>query len=231
MPIVWILILIASVAVYVFLMAWVFPRTFLKTEFVAVESHDRGLKNIKETVGRSIVYQPSKQNRKYVPQYVISDRKDKKVLICKTAPNVRYIDYDVVMFNRFNQAFKVVNAKELIERERTEKLELDENTAYISLVINAVNEETFKNKVVKPVAGGKISLYALTCALMTALEVFLIKLCCSYSFGGVFQEEFVLSGKSLLFTGICAAVAAIINVACVLIVVLKRNHSAEKGDK
>lgn len=232
MSVVWIIILVVSILTYGFLTMYVLPRTFLKTEFVSFTSRDRGLKNIKETVGRSIVYQPSKQNRKYISQYVISDRKGKKVLVCKTAPNVRYIDYDVVMFNGINKAFNVINSKELIERGRTERLELDENTAYVSLIINAVNEESFKNKVVKPVPGGRITWYAIVCGLMTVLEVFFMKLCCSYGFGGVFREEFMLSLPGTLFTVLFAAVAALINVGFVLIVVLRKNRKeTAKGEK
>ena len=232
MSIVWIIILVVSLAVYGLLTMYVFPRSFLKTEFVSIKAHDRGLKNVKETVGRSIVYQPSKENRKYIPQYVLSHRKGKKVLVCKTAPNVRYLDYDVVMFNGIGKAFNIVNSKELIERNRTEKLELDEDTAYVSLVINAVNEEQFKHRVVRPVPGGRIAWYAVVCGLLTMLQVFVMKLCCSYGFGGVFREEFMLSLNGTLFTVLFAVVAALINVAVVLIVVLRKNRTETvKGEK
>lgn len=232
MSIVWIIVLVASILMYGLLTAYVLPRTFLKTEFASVSSRDRGLKNIKETVGRSIVYQPSKKNRKYIPQYVISDRKGKKVLVCKTAPNVRFIDYDVVMFNGINKAFNVINSKELIERGFTERLELDENTAYVSLIINKVNGERFKTKVVKPIPGGRIALYAASCGLLTIVEVFLMKLCCSYGFGGVFREGFMLSLSGTLFTASVAAVAALINVAIILIVVLRGNRKeTAKGER
>ena len=232
MSVVWIIVLVVSVLTYGFLTVYVLPRTFLKTEFISVTSRDRGLKNIKETVGRSIVYQPSKQNRKYIPQYVISDRKGKKVLVCKTAPNVRYIDYDVVMFNGINKAFNVINSKELIERGRTEKLELDEDTAYVTLIINGVNEESFKTKVVKPMPSWRITWFAVTCGLMTVFEVFFMKLCCSYGFGGVFREEFMLSPTGTWFTVLFAAVAALINVGIVLFVVLRKNRKeTAKGEK
>lgn len=228
----WITLLIVSILAYAFLMAYVLPRAFLKTEIVAMKARDRGLKNIKETVGRSIVYQPSMEARKYVTQYVISDRKGKKVLICKTHPDVRYLDYDVVMFNAFNKPFKAVNARELVENGRTEKLELDKETAYVSLIINAANDEKFKRKLIKPVSGGKIALYALTCALLAFAQVYLMKLCCSYAFGGVFREEFMITLQSNMVTIFCGVAAAIINVALVLTISLKRNRAEKvKGEK
>ena len=231
MEIVWVVVLIMSVVAYGVLMAYVLPRSFLKTEFATSESFDRGVKNIKETVGRSIVYQPSLKYRKYVPQYVISERKGKKVLICKLAPNVKYIDYDVVAFNGVNKVCNVVNVKEVVEKGYTEKLLLNEDVAYISLVINAVNDEEFDNKTLKPVSGGKIAAYTLSCAGLTLLEIFLTKLCCSYGFGGVFRESFMVNLQSTVITITFALVAIVVNVSFILSVVLKGSRNkADKGE-
>ena len=228
----WIAILTLSIAVYGLLMAVVLPRAFLKTELVEIKAKDRGIKNIKETVGRSIVYQPSVAIRKYVTQYVVSDRKGKKVLICKTRPNVRYLDYDVVMFNGINKPFKAVNAKELIENGYTDKLTLDPETAYVTLVINAVNDEQFDEGVIKPISGGKTTLYAITSALLAFVQVYFVKLCCSYAFGGVFREEFMITLQGNIITAICGGIAAIINITLVLAVTAKRNRAREvKGEE
>ena len=231
MDFVWISVLIVSTVLYAVLMVLVLPRAFLKTELVNIGAKDRGIKNVKETVGRSIVYQPSMRNRRYVRQYVVSERKGKKVLICKTSPDVRYIDYDVVMFNGINKPFKAINAKELVENGYTDKLVLDPETAYVTLVINAVNDEVFKQKVVKPISGGKITLYALTSAVLAFAQVFLIKLCCSYAFGGVFREEFMLTAQSNSITLICGGIVALINIILVLAVAAKRNRAKQvKGE-
>lgn len=232
--IVWIIVLIVTVALYGFLMAYVLPRSFLETEFVASESHDRGLKNVKETTGRSIVFQPSIQYRKYVEQYIISERDGEKILLCKLAENVRYIDYDVVMFNRFRKVFNVVNSKELIQAEHayTEQLPLDEDTAYISLIVNGVNDENFETNAMKPVSGGKLAGYLLASSALTVLQIFLMKFCCSYIFGGVFREVFMSSEQSTYLTLIVALVAVFVNVLFILAVVLKKNRKGiRKGEK
>ena len=136
----WVITLIGSVAVYVFLMTYLFPQILLKTGLIIPTPRDRGIKNIKETTGRTIVYQPAIEYRKYIPQYLISERNGKKILLCKVSPNVKYIDYDVVMYDGTNQVCKVVNAKELIENDMyTEKMTLGANVAYVSIIINAVN--------------------------------------------------------------------------------------------
>lgn len=231
---VWVIVLIVTVGVGAFLMAYVFPHSFLKTEFVAEESHDRGLKNVKETTGRSIVYQPSMKYRKYVTQYVISERDGEKKLICKLADNVRYIDYDVVMFNGWRKAFNVVNSKELIDENHayTEELELEDDVAYVALIVNAVNDEAFASNAMKPASGGKIASYIFACVGLTVLQVFLMKVCCSYIFGGVFREVFMTSTQSTFTTLFVALGSVIVNVSFIVGVILKQNRSkAEKGEK
>lgn len=77
MVVVWIIVFVLSFVVYAWMMAYLMPRKFLKTEYNVEQSNDRGLKNVKETTGRSIVYQPQLKYRKYVPQYLISERNGK----------------------------------------------------------------------------------------------------------------------------------------------------------
>lgn len=231
MVVVWIILLILSLVVYALLMAYVLPRSFLKTEYIVGESNDRGLKNVKETTGRTIVYQPAMKYRKYVSQYLISERRGRKILKCKVEPNVKYLDYDVVLFNGVRKAFNVINVKELTENGYTEELTIDNETAYVSLVINGVNDTVFSRKTLKPVSRGKITTYILACTGLTILQVFLIKLCCSYVFGGVFREIFMVSTTSTLVTVLFAVIAVAMNLTFILSVILKSNRqSAGKGE-
>lgn len=232
MVVVWIILLLASLVGYGVLMAYTLPNTFLKTGFIVTDSNDRGLKNVKETTGRTIVYQPTIKYRKYVPQYLISERNGKKILKCKVASNVKYLDYDVVMFNGLRKAFKVVNVKELIEDGYTEELPIDDDTAYVSLVINGVNDLVYPHKALKPVTKGKILSYILSCTGITVLQVFLMKLCCSYAFGGVFREIFMISASSTLGTVLLAVIAVVFNLTFILCALLKgRRGGSKKGVK
>ena len=114
----------------------------------------------------------------------------------------------------------------------TDKLTLDPETAYVTLVINGVNDERFDEGVIKPISGGKIALFAITSALLAFVQVYFVKLCCSYAFGGVFREEFMITLPGNIITAICGVLAAIINVTLVLAVTLKRNRAQEvKGEE
>ena len=220
----WILTLIASVALYVFLMTYLFPQMLLKTGLVIQVSKDRGIKNVKETTGRTIVYQPAMAYRKFVPQYLLSERNGKKVFLCKVAPTVKYLDYDVIMYNGVNQVCKVVNAKELIVNGYTEELSVDSDVAYVSLVVNGVNDSAVTEKKRKPITKKKIAWYLGSCAITTILEILLIKLCCSAVFGGVFRETFMSKGSSVWLTVVFALLATAANVGFVVWAIHKNNR-------
>ena len=228
----WIITLIASVFVCIFLMVYLFPNVFLKTGFVVPTVKDRGLKNIKETTGRTIVYQPSLAYRKYIPQYLISDREGERILLCKIAPNVKYIDYDVVMFDGANNVCRVVNAKELIENEGyTEKMSLDKDVAYVSIVVNEVNEEVLTENKTKPIVKEKIVWYSLACALTTFLEILLIKVCCSSLFGEIFKESFMVEWTSVWLTVGVALASLVVHLAVIFCAIYKNNRvRTNKGE-
>ena len=229
----WILLLIISVVGYGMLMSTVLPRRFLKTDYIVSKPLDRGVKNVKETNGRSIVYQPAKKYRKFVTQYILSERDEKKILILKVDESVKYLNYDIVMFNGVGRIFNVMNVKELIKKTGyTEQIELPNEVAFVSLIVSEVNDLILESKAIKPVSGGKITGYVLISATVTAVEIFVAKLCLAYLIGGVFAESFLLSIESTIVTVAFAVIAILINVVAILGVTLKGGRTkVEKGDK
>ena len=59
-----------------------------------------------------------------------------------------------------------------------------------------------------------------------------MKLCCSYTFGGVFRESFMVSTTSTLITVLFAMIAVTMNLTFILSVILKSNRQgAGKGER
>ena len=77
---VWSIVLGGSLVVFAALIAVVFPRIFLKEGEIDTPPSDRGLKKVKEPNGKSILFEPSVEMRKYVRQYILSERGEKKVI-------------------------------------------------------------------------------------------------------------------------------------------------------
>lgn len=219
----WIIFLVISVVSYGLLIAWILPGNLLKTEFAYSTPTDRGIKNVKETTGRSIVFRPAIKFRNYVRQYVLSDRNGKKIFMAKVADGINYLDYDLVMFDGARRVFKVLNVKEKINGNFTEIKEIPSEVAFVTLVINQANQKTFEVKSLEPVSGGKIFSYVMLSALCTLVETFIVMICSSFIFGGVFRESFLISSESLWITLGFAGVAVIINFIFILSVVLHNN--------
>ena len=80
---VWIILLAGTVIAFLFLQTVLFPKLFFRVRFAALEPTGRGVRVIEEQDGRTIVYDGDLSVRKYLPQYLISERGGKKQLVCR----------------------------------------------------------------------------------------------------------------------------------------------------
>lgn len=190
---------IIFIAGYATLAGFVLPKIFFKVRTNIRNSLDRGVRNYKERNGRSIVYQPRAQYIKYMSQYIISERNEKKSILCKLNANITYLDYDIALFNLDNKIFNVINVKDNIFKPGfSSVIELPEKTMYACIIINKVNDvfpkETGKEKTYcrKPV------LYASILLVLSFLMVLCVNLCIANIFGGVFAEFLTTSPESFI---------------------------------
>lgn len=216
MAVLWISLLVVSLIVYGILMGRVFPRKFLKRGYAITATTDRGVKMVKETNGRTIVYQPSMRNRKYISQYILSDRDGQKKIICKIAEDVKYIDFDILMFNGRKKPFAAKNVKQLVVNNQLDEICLPEEVAYVCLLVNQANDVKFNVQLLDAIPGGKIASYVLLSALTTILMILVAKTCYAFALGGVFRYSFLVDPFGLIVTGIFAGIALIIQTICIL---------------
>ena len=200
----WILLLIAIIIVFVLVHAVLLPKIFLKVNYEYDTLPDRGVKVVGEINGKSIIYEPDVRIRKFVKQYIVSERNGKKVFVCKIDENIRYIEYDIVQFDAKGNSFKVLSVSELIkDKGYTRICELSDKTAYVTVVLNCGDN---------------------TCILG-------IKACIAKISGGIFYESFVLSASSWIFTAVVCAAVIIINVICTFTIVFSgRRRKKRKGE-
>lgn len=219
-------VMTASVILFVTLMTFVLPKWILKTSYKVGGACDRGVKKCLFKGKHCMVYDSSKENKPIIKQYLLLQEDGYKVLKCKVTPNVRYIDYDVVLYNRYNEPFKVVNVKEdIVGMEMTRNTRLDDDTAYVKIIIKRVNRTDMKKAPVMRISGARVFLFSLFAIALTAVEAFVIRVCYSYSFGKVFRESFVASKKGLITI---IAVALVTGLIGALLVVLRTSKRARK---
>ena len=97
----WYVLLAVVAVVFIAMHAFILPRIFLKVRF-DLRAAGRGVRVVNETTGVSIVYEPEAAVRKYIYQYIVSERMDKKCLVLRVNDDLKYIAYDVAVFNSQN---------------------------------------------------------------------------------------------------------------------------------
>ncbi len=230
----WIVILAVSAILYVLLMVLVMPRVFLASGFSDMRPKEECLKSYVDSDGRSSVFAPDPAIRKYIKQYVLSERNGRKVMVCKIDPALSYLEFDVAVFDGSGVAVTVLRVREIIEnRGFTSALELPEETVYASIILLRADGRKFaEEKSAARVSRGRIALYTLASSILTVLEILCIKFCLSNMLGGLFVESFMTSPVVVLMTAVLCVVAVAINVACTVayFVYINGKGAARPGD-
>ena len=207
MGVLWSVLLAVTVIVFVVLHAVVLPRWFLNVGFSVRAPIGRGVRVIRETNGRSIVYDADVSIRKYIPQYILSERGGKKQLVCRAAYGLSYLDFDIVLFDNFNKVTGVLHVKELLSGSGyTGAVDLPDDTAYASIYLNAADGYTRKNKLTARISG-------------------------KHLFGGLFGEIFLYSAESnYIACGVCLLLI-VLNAVFMAITVRVRTGKNKKVKK
>ena len=228
----WWFLLILICAVSVFTATYVFPVLFLKTRHIIQAPTDRGIKKTLEKNGQSMVFEPALKWRKFIKQYVLAERFGKKELICKLDKDISYICYEIVLFNNQNKVFDVLKVKDLVEKSGyTKVVELPEQTSFVSVVVEEVDNATFPDSTVRKAKAGKIAKFLVACSFALLMEIMSVKVCLANLFGGVFRESFVLTGESALTTLLIAVILITINIISVVIALSVRNAKKSGWNK
>ena len=216
-------VLIGSVILFVALMTIILPKALLKVSYGVDKPRDRGSKRCLFNGKHCIVYTSTKENKPFIKQYTLIQEDGHKSLVCKLTPVVEYLDYDIVLFNRYNKVFKVMNVKEdIIGGELTRTTVLPDETAYICIIVRKVNRTSLKKKPTVKIKGKSIAIFSILAMLFTAIEGFVVRACCSYAFGGVFRESFISSMDGIIFIAVLAVLTGIIAAMSVSLSARKR---------
>ena len=227
---VWILALIAIIIVFSGVAVFVLPRFLFCTRYAVDGSRDRGVKKMDDEDGQSIVFEPAPEFRPYISSYALSYRDGKRVLVCRLSDKVQYLDYDIIIFDSNDKVKQVFNVKEAPSGDYTHVVEVPGDTDYVSLVINEADNNKFPNKVMKNTPPGRIAAFIGCSAVLIALAVFGIKVCCAYMFAGLFRESYVTLGRSNWVTAVIAVAAVIIFVIFTVIgfAIRKRKYKGRR---
>lgn len=219
MEVLWWSLLALAAVLFVVMHAVAFPLLFFRVNFEA-PAVGRGVRVVAEPDGASIVYEPEAGIRKYVYQYIVSERRGKKRLILRIDDRLRYLSFDVALYGADNKVFRLLRVEQIVTRSGyTDEIELPGDPAYVTLYLNAADDEKFKNPLRGKVSGKKWAAFLL-CALATEfICVFLGKLCLAKLFGGVFWESIVFSSSGNILTALLCVMVVAVNALIMLVYV------------
>jgi hypothetical protein len=226
----WIILPIAVAFIYIFMVAYFFPKLLLQNRYKIKTVRDRGIKKYKTASdGRGIVYEPDLQTRKYVKQYVLTDDGKQKLLKCKIDGDISYIEYDIALFDGRHKVFKVLNVCDMIEdKGYTQPVVLPEETSYITLILSRVNNLKIDRPIRARVSAIKAIEFILIAFVMSVGCAFAIKLGLANCFGGVFRESFMKYHDGHMVTLITSLILCFVAVVVVSFIVVVRNFRINK---
>ena len=129
-------IAVSAIAVAYVLIAFYLPRLIMRPVPCGRRMQDRGIKKYTYDSGRAVVYMPEIPARKYIKQYIICSENGAKYLRCYVNNRVRYIEYDVHVFNNKNKLIDIIGVNELLGGgDISGAVKLPADTSYVSLIL------------------------------------------------------------------------------------------------
>ena len=224
----WAIILIIVTVLLTALIIGVLPRVLLRMHYTVPHLTDNGIKKIKDRRGRSVVYRPDFKHRKYIEQYILSNRDGVNRLVCKIAPEIYRFEYDVVIYDSTDLILDVVHVDESIKTVGyTKELILPDCTAYVAVLPYMVNNKKQKNVCGAKIPRRNIVLFALLTCAITFVEILFGKYCLSRLLAGIYYESVVTSTSGALVIFIVAGVICIVNFLFTMLI-LRKNKKARR---
>lgn len=228
----WAVIIIIVTLLLTALIVAVLPRGLLRTHYTVPKLTDTGIKKIKDRRGRSVVYRPDFRYRKFIDQYVLSNRDGDNKLVCKIAPDIYRFEYDVVIYDSFDVILDVVHVDETIKTVGyTAELALPKGTAYVTVLPYMVNGKKQKNTCGAKIPKRNIVIFAVLTCVITFAEILFDKYCMSHLLAGIYYESVVTSASGAVVIFVVAGVICLINFLCTVLILCRKRKPIRRGAK
>lgn len=226
----WYILLAGAGVLFLAIQFAVLPKIFSTYRYGWAEPCDRGRKIIKEVNGESILYDTEPDTADVIPQYLLSVRGGEKRLVCRLNECVRTVDYDVALFNKNGEVFRVLNVREEVERPgHAREIALPKETEYVSLYLNAADGVRRKGGA----PSGRISrvrfvICFFACIIAEVLLFWPIRLCIARVFGGLYDESYLTESSITAAIFWVFMIATVLNLLFAGIVLLIGNRKKKR---
>lgn len=226
---IWIILLVLVFIVFIYLASWLLPKCFFKIKLFKKLPKGQGQKIVNEVFGTTMLYNADKSINKHIYQYLISNRDNKVILLCDIDPNIYYLNYTCVCYNKKGQVLKMINVSEnILSRGLTQELILPNKTSEVALIINNVNEEKILTAMNMRAKFSSVLLYGIIIACLICGLIVFTKYALSQALAGVFQLSFFDTPLGGTFYGMMGIIFCAI---VILIYLFHKVNYIKKGDR
>ena len=134
----WYILLVLTGIFFLAVQFVLLPKILVRLRYGAVPPRGRGRETLRESDGKSVLYDAPSDVSHVIPQYTLSERNGEKSMQCRVNGNVRAVSYDVALFNGYGEVFKVLNVrKDAVHSGYAGEIALPPETEYISIYLPA----------------------------------------------------------------------------------------------
>lgn len=164
---------IASVVLYVFVMRTVLPKFVMRRRYFTSDKLGRGMKKYVSGDDRAIVYDTAPSIRKYVKKYALIQSGGQKYLKCLTDDFVRTIEYSIIMMDNRNRVVDVLKVEEAPNRCTVcGPIFLHRATSYVALTVHSVNGRVLEDAAIGYYLVRDFGIYTLAVGVASFIEMF-----------------------------------------------------------
>ncbi len=224
-------LLVVSMGLYLVTMGKVLPNMLLRAEFLPVPLSARGSRRCFVNGKRCVVYERSLSRRQYISHYLLIESEGCKLLKCKVTPLVRQMEYDVVLYNRYNRVFDIVHVRETLGAAYTKLLRLPAETSYAEIRLRKVNRSVISSGRVAKIRWSNVFLFGFLAVVITIIESLAIMAGASYAFGSVFREDLIqrINLSLIIVTALSIVIGLLITLVTVFWMVKGRHEKLNEG--
>ena len=163
-------VLIASISIimYMILLSRVLARHALPISYQTSGILGRGLHRFKYPEGRAVLYEPHPSLRKYIRRYLLFTVEGYKNLRLRLDGAVSTLDLTIIMYDNRDNVIGVSDTRVASYGAKYSlPIALDASTAYIALVLNAVNGTKKKQKPYMEMKAKSLIVYFVLASILT----------------------------------------------------------------
>ena len=201
-----IIIVIMSVIIYVLLVSGLYPRLVVKWE-PSRKLRDRGLEKYIFPNGRSVIFEPEMKMRKYIKQYALLSQDGRKYIKCFVNDKIRYLKYDVLVFNNADELVDVVTVSEKLSgKEYSKAAPLPDSTSYVSVVLRVADKMYSDGESVTRCSKKSMIMLVGLVMITSIVESLVLQKCADVIWDCFYKPQNFVDGRNIFMKALIAGV-------------------------